>query len=211
MAKVPPSSISNLPSAPTPVRQKAAAARAGAAEVRTSAPRSDAGRTRTGPVVPSSGKGMEIQVNRDVGGHGHDADDFEPSQVFGVPFREESLPVIPPNPPGDRPRSGLLELLDEAEDPGVFFREQHGDGAPDDEEDSELDEAVEEAIRLLFGVRGIHHIGPGEDADGHPVVLISANTGFSAASLAAVPPEVLGFKTLLALPYELLPLRRERP
>jgi hypothetical protein len=144
-------------------------------------------------------------------GAASEADDFEPSQVFGVPFREESLPVIPPNPPGGKPRSGILELLDEAEEPGVFFREQHGDGVPDDEEESELDAAVEEAIRLLFGVRGIHHIGPGEDGEGAPVVLISANTGFSAASLACIPPEVLGFKTLLALPYELLPLRRERP
>lgn len=160
--------------------------------------------------VAKSSKAGETQDTRDVKARVRDDDDFEPSQVFGVPYREESLPVIPPNPPGGKPRSGVLELLDQAEEPGVFFREQEREGAPD-EEASELDLAVEEAIRLLFGVRGIHHIGPGEDGEGEPVVLICANSGFSTASMERVPREVLGFKTLLALPYELLPLRRERP
>lgn len=136
-------------------------------------------------------------------------DDFEPSEVFGIAYREESLPVIPPAPPTGKPRSGLLEMLDQAEDPGYFFQEQEREGAPD-EEASDLDLAVEEAIRLLFGVRGIHHIGPGEDAEGDPVVLISANYGFTNVSMERVPPEVLGFKTLLVLPYDLLPLKRER-
>lgn len=136
-------------------------------------------------------------------------DDFEPSQVFGVPIR--NLPVIPPNPPSGKPRSGILELLDEAEEPGVFFQERDSDGNRADEgEDPELDEAVEEAIRLLFGIRGIHHVGPGFNAAGDKVVLISANTGFSESALGRVPKMVRGFPTLLALPYELLPLRRDR-
>ena len=135
-------------------------------------------------------------------------DDFEPSQTFGSALGAE--PLIPPSVPGGKPRSGVLELLDEAEAPGVFFREREGNGQAGDEEDSELDLAVEEAIQLLFGVRGIHHIGPGEDVEGNPVVLISANTGFGQSSLDRIPPTVRGFKTLLALPYELLPLRRDR-
>ena len=140
--------------------------------------------------------------------HARGKDDFEPSQI-GAPLKAE-LPIIPPSP-GKKPRSGVLELLDEAEEPGVFFRErEHDEGERDDEENDDLEQAVEEAIRLLFGVRGIHHIGPGEDVEGNPVVLISATQGFSNASLERVPPFVNGFKTLLALPYELLPLRRER-
>jgi hypothetical protein len=34
--------------------------------------------------------------------------------------------------------------------------------------------------------------------------------GFSRESLAKVPPRVLGFSTLLAVPFEQLPLTRER-
>jgi hypothetical protein len=139
---------------------------------------------------------------------GRGTDDFEPSQI-GAPLKAD-LPVIPPSP-GKKPRSGVLELLDQAEEPGVFFREkEHGEGEAGDEENDDLEQAVEEAIRLLFGVRGIHHIGPGEDVEGKPVVLISANQGFSNTSLERIPPLVNGFKTLVALPYELLPLRRER-
>jgi hypothetical protein len=156
--------------------------------------------------------GLEVTSAGTKAGRRAIDDDFEPSQAFGKPIQAADLPVIPPSVPGNKPRSGVLELLDEAEEPGVFFKErERGDGERDDEEeDDELEEAVEEAIRQLFGVRGVYHIGPGEDVNGNPVVLISANQGFSNSSLERIPPVINGFKTLLALPYELLPLRRDR-
>jgi hypothetical protein len=110
---------------------------------------------------------------------------------------------------GDSP--GALSAMHQAREPGAYFEEhahQEGEGRPGGE-DPELDAAVEEAIRLLFGVRGIHRISPGLNEAKEPVVLIVANRGFSEKSMQAVPPRVRNFPTLVALPYELLPLRRE--
>jgi hypothetical protein len=110
---------------------------------------------------------------------------------------------------GDSP--GALSAMHQAREPGVFFEEhahQGGEGRPGGE-DPELEAAVEEAIRLLFGVRGIHRISPGVNEAKEPVVLIVANRGFSEKSMQAVPPRVRNFPTLVALPYDLLPLRRE--
>jgi hypothetical protein len=110
---------------------------------------------------------------------------------------------------GDSP--GALSAMHQAREPGVFFEEhahQEGEGRPGGD-DPELDAAVEEAIRLLFGVRGIHRISPGLNEAKEPVVLIVANRGFSERSMQAVPPRVRNFPTLVALPYDLLPLRRE--
>jgi hypothetical protein len=110
---------------------------------------------------------------------------------------------------GDSP--GALSAMHQAREPGVFFEEhahQDGEGRPGGE-DPELEAAVEEAIRLLFGVRGIHRISPGVNEAKEPVVLIVANRGFSEKSMQAVPPRVRNFPTLVALPYDLLPLRRE--
>lgn len=114
----------------------------------------------------------------------------------------------PPPPP--RMTGGAMHVLNGAKEPGVYFREQGRNGGQGEEdEDPELAEAVEEAIRILFGVRGIHHIGPGLNEAGEPVVLISVSRGFSENSMRAVPDRVNRFPTLVALPYELLPLRRD--
>lgn len=114
-----------------------------------------------------------------------------------------------------QPRGNLgdaMKALHNAQEPGVFFKEHQAGGRPDEEmEDPELAAAVEECIRMLFGVRGVLRVGPGENDAGEPVVLISAARGFTQQSMAQVPPKVHRFKTLLALPFELLPLKRERP
>lgn len=124
--------------------------------------------------------------------------------------------AIMPSPPGPlltkAGASGTLShILNHARDPGEYFKEDQHDGRhPEDEEDPELRAAVEEAIRLLFGVRGIHHIGPGKDDMGEPVIVIAAGRGFTQVALKRVPAKVHRFRTVLALPYDLLPLRRER-
>src|SRR5690606_40337523 len=69
-------------------------------------------------------------------------------------------------------------------------------------------EALEETLQLLFGVPGIHRVSPGTDEEGTPVVLIFTARGFSRPSMDRIPEEVRGFKTLLVVPYDLLPLRR---
>jgi hypothetical protein len=122
----------------------------------------------------------------------------------GAPSTTRAVPI-----PGDSP--GALSALHQAREPGVFFQEQGGEGAEahDEDEDPELAAAVEEAIRMLFGVRGIHRITPGRNEAKQPVVLIIANRGFTEKSMGAVPPQIRDFPTLVALPYDLLPLRRE--
>lgn len=101
-----------------------------------------------------------------------------------------------------------LAALNEAQPPGVYFREEENAESSADSADPELEAAVEEAISLLFGVAGIHHIGPGVNDKGEPVVVIAAARGFSEPSLARIPATVRRFPTLLAIPFELLPLRR---
>jgi hypothetical protein len=117
-------------------------------------------------------------------------------------------PIAPALPA--RLGGGAIHMLNNAKAPGVYFREEgRDDGHTEEDEDPELAAAVEEAIRLLFGVRGIHRIGPGQDEAGTPVIVITTSRGFSHVALRAVPERVHRFKTLLAVPYELLPLRRE--
>ena len=99
-------------------------------------------------------------------------------------------------PPSRTEGQDPLSALNRAQEPGVYFK------------DPELEEALEETLQLLFGVEGIHRVSPGTDDAGKPVVLIFATRGFSSPSMARVPDEVRGFKTLLVLPYQLLPLRR---
>lgn len=107
------------------------------------------------------------------------------------------------------PRFEALLALDRAKDPGFYFVEDRDrEGHSEDQEDPALREAVEECIRLLFGVRGIHHIGPGRNDEGAPVIVVAAAEGFTAESMRAVPEQVHGFPTLIALPFELVPLRR---
>lgn len=110
----------------------------------------------------------------------------------------------------DKPPDALT-VLNAAKEPGVFFKEDDGDGGSrEDREDPELAEAVEEAIRRLFGVRGIMRIGGGRNEANEPVVVVVVTHGFGETSLKAIPPKVRRFDTLLAVPYELLPLRKDR-
>lgn len=118
----------------------------------------------------------------------------------------QKLPARPVDP-----KFSALVALNSAQDPGVYFKEdREREGHREEDEDPELREAVEECIRLLFGVRGIHHVGPGKSDSGEPVIVIAAGDGFSQESMRAVPERVHRFATLVALPFDLVPLRRSR-
>lgn len=102
-------------------------------------------------------------------------------------------------------------LLREAKERGVLFTEDATrEGHTEEQDDPELAAAVEQAITLLFGVRGVLRIGPGRDDKGAPVIVIVTTQGFGEAALAKVPEKVHRFPTLVAIPFDLLPLRRDR-
>jgi hypothetical protein len=102
-------------------------------------------------------------------------------------------------------------LLQLAEQPGVLFKENGGSEAEVGQpEDPELAAAVEEMISKLFGVKGILRVGAGRNKDDEPVVVVAVGQGFGEASLRAVPEKVGKFPALIALPFDILPLKKER-
>lgn len=102
-------------------------------------------------------------------------------------------------------------LLREARDKGTLFVEDAlADGHSEDQDDPEHAAAVEECIAQCFGVRGILRIGPGHNDKNEPIIVVATTHGFSDASLAKVPEKVHRFATLIAIPFDLLPLKRER-
>lgn len=111
----------------------------------------------------------------------------------------------------DRPPDAYAALKD-AKDAGVLFREDErggGTGGGEEAEDPALAEAVEECIRRCFGVKGILRINPGRNEKNEKLIVVVATHGFSQASMAKIPPEVHGFPTTTALPFDLLPLKRD--
>lgn len=110
----------------------------------------------------------------------------------------------------DRPFDAYAALR-QAKEKGVLFQEDwERDGHSEDQDDPELAEAVEDVIARLFGRAGVLRVGPGRNEQGEPVVVVVATHGFSDASLAAVPERSGRFPVMLALSFDLLPLRRER-
>jgi hypothetical protein len=104
-----------------------------------------------------------------------------------------------------------FQLLREARDRGVLFVEDAlAEGHTEDQEDPMHRAAVEECIRVCFGLRGILRIGPGHNDKNEKIIVVATTHGFSDASLAQVPERVHGFPTLIAIPFDLLPLKRER-
>ncbi|MFO0597097.1 MAG: hypothetical protein U0228_17420 [Myxococcaceae bacterium] len=102
-------------------------------------------------------------------------------------------------------------LLKDAREKGVLFVEDAlAEGHNEEQEDPEHRAAVEECIRLCFGLRGILRIGPGHNDKQDPIIVVATTHGFSDASLAQVPERVGRFPTLIAIPFDLLPLKRER-
>jgi hypothetical protein len=119
-------------------------------------------------------------------------------------------PIITPLMPAAGRPADAFTVLHAAQDPGVYFRE---DGHPGhaEREDPELSAAIEETIRLLFGVRGILRVNGGFNQANEPAIIVVATQGFGEASLKKVPAKVHRFETILAVPYDMLPLKRERP
>ncbi len=110
----------------------------------------------------------------------------------------------------ERPPDAFL-LLKEARDKGVLFVEDAlAEGHSEDKEDPEHAAAVEECIAQCFGVRGILRIGPGHDDKNKPIIVVATTHGFTGESLSKVPEKVHRFATLIAIPFDLLPLKLER-
>jgi hypothetical protein len=102
-------------------------------------------------------------------------------------------------------------LLKDAKDAGVLFTEDAlREGHSEDQDDPALAEAVEECIRQCFGLRGILRIGPGQNDQHEPIIVVAITHGVTDVSLAKIPAVVRGFPTLVAIPFDLLPLKRER-
>ncbi|MBK7860325.1 MAG: hypothetical protein IPJ65_17285 [Archangiaceae bacterium] len=102
-------------------------------------------------------------------------------------------------------------LLNASQPHGVFFKENfEREGHAEAQEDPELRAAVDECIRLLFGVRGITRVGPGRNEADEPVIIVVAGPGFGEGSLREVPATVHRYSTLVVLPFEVLPLKKER-
>jgi hypothetical protein len=110
----------------------------------------------------------------------------------------------------ERPPDAFALLKDAREQGVLFIEDAMGDAPGQGQPDSDLAAAVEECIRLCVGTHGILRIGPGRDDKQEPIIVVSATHGFSDASLAKVPEKVHRFATVIAIPFELLPLRRER-
>ncbi len=125
--------------------------------------------------------------------------------------RIQSGTKVTAQPSAPANRNGAIHALNQAQLPGTYVVEhQRGAGQSEDDEDPALAAAVEEAIGQLFGVRGIHHIGPGQNEAGEAVVVVAAGPDFGEAALAQIPESVGAFKTVVTLPFDLLPLRRSR-
>lgn len=101
-------------------------------------------------------------------------------------------------------------LLQQAQEGGVLFKEVlDGEGRSPEEPDPDLAQAVEECIRLCFGLRGILRIAPGTNDLGEPIVVVTAAPGLTVAGFEMIPAQVHRFATLVAIPFDILPLRRD--
>ena len=120
----------------------------------------------------------------------------------------QAASAAPPAPRPSRPPDAF-SVLHAAQEPGVFFKEEGHNGAAE-QSDPELSAAIEEAIRLLFGVRGILRVSGGFNQEDQPAIIVVATQGFGEASMKLIPPKVHRFETILAVPYDMLPLKRER-
>ena len=104
-----------------------------------------------------------------------------------------------------------FSLLKEAREKGVLFVEDAlAEGHSEDHDDPEHAAAVEACIAQCFGVRGILRIGPGHNDKNEKIIVVATTHGFTDASLTKVPEKVHRFATLIAIPFDLLPLKRER-
>lgn len=163
------------------------------------------------PNLPKTGSSDFKQLQKQPGGTGVHGK-YTPSDLSKAEHVQSSRAVAAAAAKAatDRPQDAFV-VLNQAQPKGVFFKEDDAGGAhPEDRDDPELAAAVEETIRILFGVRGILRVGPGRNEANEPVVVVVASPGFSDASMSKVPPKVSKFDTLLAVPFEVLPLRKER-
>ena len=105
-----------------------------------------------------------------------------------------------------------FSLLKEAREKGVLFVEDAlAEGHSEEKDDPEHAAAVEACITQCFGIRGILRIGPGHNDKNEKIIVVATTHGFTAESFSKVPEKVHRFATLIAIPFDLLPLKRDRP
>ena len=119
-----------------------------------------------------------------------------------IPGHESASEVSQSVPRG----SELQRALAEAREPGFHFTAQE----ENTQASAEVQRAVQAATRGLASMVGVASIQAGHDARGRPVVQVKAQKGFDAAAFAQLPEAFEGVRTLLALDYDLLPLKRKR-
>jgi hypothetical protein len=127
--------------------------------------------------------------------------------------------------PKGSPMSAIT-FLHNAKPPGSFFTEVNddddatdprGEGGQQQDDTGEgsdpeaLRQAVEDLLEQLKDVPGIARVRAGRDEEDRPIVLVVAERGFTQGSLRMVPEKIQQFQTVLAVPYDILPLKRERP
>jgi hypothetical protein len=131
-----------------------------------------------------------------------------------MPARPVAEAKLTANPPPSRPghaHKDAFSALKEAQDQGVLLRLEWEQGEHAEEnENPELAAAVEEVIRAVFGQPGILRVGPAKDETGAVVIAVVATTGFSHGAFASIPETARGFLVVLALSFDLLPLKRDR-
>ncbi len=169
-----------------------------------------ADKNRTGFLKPAlNSPKLPLQAQKKVN------DGFELAQTQQTGSLRAHLPVTGthPVPAEGAPKAArppdAFSVLHAAQEPGVYFQEE-GHHGPAEQADPDLSAAIEEAIRLLFGVRGILRVSGGFNKENQPAIIVVATQGFGEASMKRIPPKVHRFETILAVPYDLLPLKREQ-
>jgi hypothetical protein len=113
-------------------------------------------------------------------------------------------------------------LLKDVREAGEFFEQLNPDGGgggqqqQQDQQQEEVDPewvaAVQETGQALTGVRGISAVTRGLSDDDERVVLVLTNPGLTNNTFdKLIPSQSRGFPTLVAIPFDALPLRRDRP
>ncbi|HZH04373.1 MAG TPA: hypothetical protein VEY30_11350 [Myxococcaceae bacterium] len=119
-----------------------------------------------------------------------------------------NTPRSVPPPPSRSQEGTALGALNSAQAPGYYVRER----APGTEEvDHELAQAVEQVFAELKDLPALERVLAANDEHDQPIVAVDTKKGLSYSQLLAAPDVAGRFKVVYRVPYEALPLKRDRP